>query len=161
MLIDEIKKDAKSNLVKVFFDMDGVLVEYRVIQETEFDNVGFYEGLRPIKSSINFAKKLSKIKNVEVCILSNCRRITHKQDKIKWLKKYATFFKEENINIICYEEIENFDKNSKANVKADLILNLKKKQDFIAYHIDDDTTIIKVEKTIKDIKINHVSRIFK
>ena len=139
--------------------MDGVLVEYRILQEEEFEKVGFYEGLRPVKNSLKFAKKLSKLKNVDVCILSNCRKVQHKKDKILWLTKFAPFIKPENINIICYEEIENFDKNSKSKVKAEFILNLKKKENFIAYHIDDDTNIIKVEKIIKDIHIKHVSSI--
>ena len=43
MLFNEIKEISKNNKVKVFFDMDGVLVEYRVIKEHEFDNIGFYE----------------------------------------------------------------------------------------------------------------------
>ena len=49
MLFNEIKEISKNNKVKVFFDMDGVLVEYRVIKEHEFDNIGFYEDLRPLK----------------------------------------------------------------------------------------------------------------
>ena len=161
MLFNEIKEMSKNNKVKVFFDMDGVLVEYRVIKEHEFDNIGFYEDLRPLKSCLKFAKKLNKLKNVDVCILSNCRKKQHKQDKIKWLNKFAPFIKNENINIICYDEIENFDKNSKKTIKSEKILEMKNQEDFVAYHIEDDTNIIKVEKEIPGINIIHISTLIK
>jgi len=159
MLIERIKNDAKSKNVKVFFDMDGVLVEYRILSEQDFLTVSFCDNLRPLKHCLKFAKKLTKIKNVDVCILSNCRTKQHKQDKLDWLEKYAPFIKKENINIICYEEILDFYKFDKCKVKANLILKMKKDKDFVAYHIDDDTTIIKYEKDIKEINIVHVSRI--
>lgn len=161
MLFNKIKESAKLNKVKVFFDMDGVLVEYRIIKEEEFDKVGFYEGLRPLKTNLAFAKKLSKIKNVEVCILSNCRTKQHKTDKLKWLKSFAPFFKQENINIICYEEIGNFDKSKKSIVKSELILEQLKKEKFTAFHIEDDTNIIKIEKAMPNINIIHVSSLIK
>ena len=161
MLYNKIKKYAKDNKVKVFFDMDGVLVEYRVIKEEDFDKVGFYEGLRPLKTNLRFAKKLSKMKNVEVSILSNCRRKQHKVDKFKWLENFAPFIKKENINIICYEEIENFDKSQKETVKRDLILKQQSTENFVAFHIEDDTNIIRVEKAIPSINIIHVSSLVK
>lgn len=161
MLFKDIKEISKNKKVKVFFDMDGVLVEYRAIKEKDFDKVGFYAGLRPIKTSIKFAKKLSNLKNVDVCILSNCRKVEHKKDKYKWLYEFMPFLKQENINIICYDEIPNFNKEDKKTIKSERILKMQEREDFIAYHIEDDTNIIKVEKEIESIRIIHISTLIK
>ena len=160
MFIDNIKKESKTNKVKVFFDMDGVLAEYRIIKEEVFDIPGFYTNLRPLKESLKFMKRVFKIKNVEACILSCCRTIQHKKDKLIWLKKYAPYLKPENIHIICYEEIT-FDKKEKHKLKEKFLLKMKEKEDFIAYHIDDDVRIIKAEKSTIGINIVHLSSIIR
>ena len=158
MFFDRIKSEAKSNKVKVFFDMDGVLAEYEIISEDVFDKPDFYKNLRPLRASLKFMKKVSKLKNVDACILSCCRKTQHRLDKIAWLNKYAPYLKPENVHIICYEEIK-FKPEDKYKLKENFLLKMKKKEDFVAFHVDDDVRIIKAERATKGINIIHLSSI--
>ena len=74
MLIEKIEKLAKNGKVMVFCDMDGVLVEYDGTQKQAIEtNVPFtYLNNRPLKSVISQIKKLNKIENVELAIMSSC-----------------------------------------------------------------------------------------
>lgn len=83
MLLEKIKSFAKSQNVRVYFDMDGVLADYDLLDYGPTEKKeGFYSHKRPIKSTIKIAEHLSKIQNVEVCILSNCVYTNQRQRKV-------------------------------------------------------------------------------
>ena len=122
MLLDEIKKLAQEKQTYVFFDMDGVLAEFdaTVYQKIKKGEADVFLKTRPIKTTIKFAKKLRKIKNVQVCIMSNCYSKIQKKDKIVWLSKHLPFINKENINIIVYEEVK-FKKEEKDLLKGNFL----------------------------------------
>ena len=120
-LIKEIKTRAKSQKVKVYFDMDGTLAEYDAEDKEKIlsNQAGVYLTKRPLKSIINVADKLAKIDNIEICIASNCHFKEQKEEKILWLEKYTPFIKKENINIIVFNDMI-FSKEEKDFLKANL-----------------------------------------
>lgn len=161
MLFNEIKEIAKLNSVYVFFDMDGVLAEF---ETREYDKIkrgdaDYFTKSRPIKNTIKFAKKLSKVKNITVGIMSNCYSKVQREDKKTWLKKYMPFIKEENINIISYNEVE-FIKEEKDLLKGNYLTNKYKKLKAKIFLIEDNINIIKAtNKNFKNISCHHVSMI--
>ena len=163
MLFDEIKKEAKTEKVKVYFDMDGCLVQYGFGEKELIANnhPDFYYDKRPIKTVIKVAKKLSKIKNVEVLIMSCCRFVEQRQDKKRWLKKFAPFFKDENIHIIVYSE-ETFEKNEKSFLKARKIEKLSQVENAKIYLIEDDHRNIQAtNQTLSFVEARHISELIK
>ena len=88
----------------VLFDMDGVLAEFiageDVFIENETPNI--YLNKRPIKTVVKVAKKLSKMKNITVGILSSCSHQSQVLEKKKWLQKYLPFVQDGNIFIVVW-----------------------------------------------------------
>ena len=156
-LIKEIKTRAKSQKVKVYFDMDGTLAEYDAEDKEKIlsNQAGVYLTKRPLKSIINVADKLAKIDNIEICIASNCHFKEQKEEKLLWLEKYAPFIKKENINIIVFNDMI-FSKEEKDFLKANLIMS-KLKQNEFAYLIEDDHKIIRATNKFSNIKACHMS----
>lgn len=122
MIVDKIIETAKSQKVNVFFDMDGTLVEY--LQDPEkrryVKGSNFFTNGRPLYSIIEIAKNLQENKNIEVHILSNCPLAEQIEQKTNWVKKYMPFLKEENIHIICFENIT-FKSQEKDYLKGNFI----------------------------------------
>lgn len=156
-LIKEIKTKAKSQKVKVYFDMDGTLAEYDVEDKEKIlsNQAGLYLTKRPLKSIINVADKLAKIDNIEICIASNCHFKEQKEEKLLWLEKYTPFIKKENINIIVFNDMI-FSKEEKDFLKANLIISNLKQNEF-AYLIEDDHKIIRATNKFSNIKACHMS----
>ena len=156
-LIKEIKTKAKSQKVKVYFDMDGTLAEYDVEDKEKilYNQAGLYLTKRPLKSIINVADKLAKIDNIEICIVSNCHFKEQKEEKLLWLEKYTPFIKKENINIIVFNDMI-FSKEEKDFLKANLIISNLKQNEF-AYLIEDDHKIIRATNKFSNIKACHMS----
>lgn len=156
-LIKEIKTRAKSQKVKVYFDMDGTLAEYDVEDKEKIlsNQAGLYLTKRPLKSIINVADKLAKIDNIEICIASNCHFKEQKEEKLLWLEKYTPFIKKENINIIVFNDMI-FSKEEKDFLKANLIISNLKQNEF-AYLIEDDHKIIRATNKFSNIKACHMS----
>ena len=142
MLIDEIIKESKKQETHIFFDMDGTLAEYKSSPKIERYTPGsnYYSNPRPMNYFIKIAKRLSKQKNVEVHILSNCPLNEQIEQKKNWLKRYMPFIKMENVHIICYENIT-FNKEDKAKLKGQFLENNFK--DKKCYLIEDDLRNIK------------------
>lgn len=161
MLINEIIEIAKENRVYVFFDMDGVLAEF---ETREYDKIkrgdaDYFTKSRPIKSTIKVAKKLSKIRNITVGIMSNCYSKVQREDKKTWLKENMPFIKEENINIISYDEVK-FKKEEKDLLKGNYLTKKYKKLKAKIFLIEDNINIIKAtNKNFKQISCHHVSMI--
>ena len=156
-LIKEIKTRAKSQKVKVYFDMDGTLAEYDAEDKEKIlsNQAGVYLTKRPLKSIINVADKLAKIDNIEICIASNCHFKEQKEEKLLWLEKYTPFIKKENINIIVFNDMI-FSKEEKDFLKANLIISNLKQNEF-AYLIEDDHKIIRATNKFSNIKACHMS----
>ena len=156
-LIKEIKTKAKSQKVKVYFDMDGTLAEYDAEDKEKIlsNQAGVYLTKRPLKSIINVADKLAKIDNIEICIASNCHFKEQKEEKLLWLEKYTPYIKKENINIIVFDDMI-FGKEEKDFLKANLIISNLKQNEF-AYLIEDDHKIIRATNKFSNIKACHMS----
>ena len=80
-----IKEMAEKEDIKLFVDMDGVIAAYS-IGKNPFD----FLNKRPLRENIAKIEEVSKIENVEVCILSVCRENSQIQDKNDWLDKVVT-----------------------------------------------------------------------
>lgn len=92
-----IKDLANKKHIMMFVDMDGVLASYDVGKPLDFLNK------RPLTENIAKIKKVSELPNVELHILSICRKDFQIEEKNTWLNKYAPFFKKENRTIISKE----------------------------------------------------------
>ena len=156
-LIKEIKTKAKSQKVKVYFDMDGTLAEYDAEDKEKIlsNQAGVYLTKRPLKPIIYVADKLARIDNIEICIASNCHFKEQKEEKLLWLEKYTPFIKKENINIIVFNDMI-FSKEEKDFLKANLIISNLKQNEF-AYLIEDDHKIIRATNKFSNIKACHMS----
>ena len=156
-LIKEIKTRAKSQKVKVYFDMDGTLAEYDAEDKEKIlsNQAGVYLTKRPLKSIINVADKLAKIDNIEICIASNCHFKEQKEEKLLWLEKYTPYIKKENINLIVFDDMI-FSKEEKDFLKANLIISNLKQNEF-SYLIEDDHKIIRATNKFSNIKACHMS----
>lgn len=159
--IDELKEKTKTQKVKLYFDMDGTCAEYNVGEKNDIltNKKGFYLTKRPLKYILQKMKDFSKMKNVEICVASNCHFKEQKNDKIEWLNKYLPFIKMENINIIVLNEIT-FKKEEKDFLKGRLIKKTLK-DDEHAYLIEDDHDIIKATNSLnfKNLTACHISTI--
>ena len=71
---------------------------------------------------LKIAKKISKIPNVKLHILSNCQLEEQIKEKEIWISKNAKFIKKDNIHIICYEKLS-FNKEEKPFLKGNFIKN--------------------------------------
>lgn len=122
--------------LNIFVDMDGVITDY------DFGNILDFKNKRPIKTNIKTLEKISKLSNVNLFILSICKKNNEINDKNEWLDKYASYFKKENRIIISKENKKN--KSSKELKYEYLKKSLKDNKKIIL--IDDDNEILKYLK---------------
>lgn len=150
MQLDKNKKNV------VFIDMDGVVAEYRFTTKEERYSGSYYLNSRPISNNINYFKKLSTNNNVELVILSQCKKESQKDEKIKWLKVNMPFIKKDNIIIIVKEKIVYDDKQT---LKAEYIKSVYDKKN--VYYLIDDTheILLNSKKLVPELNIVHVSAI--
>ena len=127
-----IKKLSIENKLLIFVDMDGVISSYDIGKPLDFLNK------RPLKENINKLEKISKLPNIELCILSICKKNFQIEEKNIWLDKYAPFFKKENRIIISKQETNN---SSSSEIKANYLKKVKTNKQII--FVDDDNTILK------------------
>ena len=92
-------KELASEKIILFVDMDGVIASYDFGKPLDFKNK------RPLYNNIEVLKKVSTIDNVELHILSVCRKNYQIEEKNEWLDIYAPFFKKENRHILSKETI--------------------------------------------------------
>ncbi len=129
---DVISNLAKEKDLIIFCDMDGVIASYDVGKPYDFLNK------RPLTENIKKLEAVSKIPNVEICILSICRKDMQQDEKNKWLDINAPFFKKEKRNIISKESNPNF---TSPELKANFLNGVKTDKQVIL--IDDDNQVIK------------------
>lgn len=130
-----VKDKYKNNKVLMFVDMDGVIADYDIGNKLDFKNK------RPLLTNINTIKEISNIDNIELFILSICKKDYQIEEKNDWLDKYAPYFKKENRIIVSKESNPNL---SSAELKYRVLKkyyeNNKNKK---IVHIDDDNGILK------------------
>ena len=136
-----IKNLSSEKELVIFVDMDGVISSYDVGKPLDFLNK------RPLKENINKLEKINELPNIELYILSICRKNFQIEEKDIWLDKYAPFFKRENRIIISKQETDN---TSSPEIKANYLKNVKTNKQIV--FIDDDNAILKnVIKNIDNI----------
>ena len=140
MYLEDYLKQYNGKKVKMFVDMDGVIVDYDVGVAHSYDKK------RPLYSSIEKLEKISKEDNIELFILSVTRMNEGYDEKQNWLDKYAPFFKKENRVIISREK---HDFAESATLKANYMKNLERDGSVIVV-IDDDPRIIKVIRELNE-----------
>lgn len=146
-IINEIKTMAKDQKIDIYVDMDGVIAEYDFGRPLDFLNK------RPLLGNIKVLEEISKIPNVEMHILSICKKDSQINDKNVWLDKYAPFFKKENRNILSKET---YTDRSSSELKVDFLNNIES----FKILIDDDNGILKeVDKKVKNISLYQDSSI--
>lgn len=83
-------------MIKVFFDQDGVLAEYRglALSEEDFKQEKYFSTLRPQENMIEASRVMHDRPDMEVYVLSAVYIDTPVpvQDKNEWLDKYAPWF---------------------------------------------------------------------
>lgn len=136
-----IKDLAEKNEVIMYVDMDGVISSYDIGKPLNF------AAKRPLTENINKLKEISEIPNVELYILSICKKDFQIDEKNVWLDKYAPFFKKKNRVIISKE---NTDIASSSQIKADYLKNIVTDKQIV--FLDDDNEILKtVLKTAENV----------
>lgn len=128
-LITELSKEQK---IKLFVDMDGVISSY------DFGKPLNFKTKRPLKTNIKVLKKVSKLENVELHILSVCRKNTEIKDKNNWLNQYAPFFKKENRHILSKEKYPNL---TSGNLKKNFLKEYHSDNQIVL--VDDDNQILR------------------
>lgn len=131
MNIENYLKQFGNKKIKLFVDMDGVIVDYEV------GNISRYDLKRPLLSSLEKLKKISNKSDIELFILSISKTDLGVEEKNIWLDKYAPFFKKENRIIISKENVTG---TSSKKLKSDY---LKTVEGDIIILIDDDPSILK------------------
>ena len=83
----------KNSRVAMFIDMDGTIVEYPIYLKGEIstNTRGKFVDGRPIEIIIDKLRKISKIKNIDLYILSLAKSSIIVEEKKEWLKKYVDF----------------------------------------------------------------------
>ena len=136
MYLKEYLKQYKDKKVKLFVDMDGVIADYI------FGSAHDYDQKRPLYDNIDKLEEISKMKNVELFILSTSRYSSGFAQKNWWLDQYAPFFKKENRIIISREDNEMRDSSI---LKAEYLANYERDGSILIL-IDDDP------KNLKDVR---------
>lgn len=132
------------NKIKMYVDMDGVIVDYVVGSTDDFDK------RRPLTTSISKLKEINDECIVELHILSVTRMDKGFEEKHRWLDEFAPMFKKENRNIISRESN---DFKSSAELKAEFIGGVERDGSVIVV-IDDDPRVIKaIGEANKDVVI--------
>lgn len=127
-----IKDLAEQKNIMMFVDMDGVIASYDVGKPLDFLNK------RPLTENIKKLEEISKISNVELHILSLCKKNFQIEEKNIWLDKHAPFFNKENRTIISKEKFPGI---SSPELKANYLNSLETNKQIIL--VDDDNGILK------------------
>lgn len=136
-----IKKLSDKKEIILFVDMDGVIASYDVGKPLDFLNK------RPLKENIEKIKSVGELPNVELYILSICRKNSQIDEKNSWLNLHAPFFKQENRIVISKEKHPNI---SSPELKANYLLNFKTNKQMVL--LDDDNAVLhKVMDTVNKV----------
>ncbi len=142
MYFKDFLKQYKNEKIKLFIDMDGVIVDYIFGEPRDYDKK------RPLFNNINKLKAISKMPNVELFILSATRKTEGIKQKNWWLDKFAPFFKKKNRIILSREEN---DMTKSAVLKAEYLKNYKRDGSVLIVVDDDPMNLRKIRSKNKDI----------
>ena len=124
--------------INIFVDMDGVIADYG------FDKPLNFKEKRALKTNINTLSKIGKEPNINLYILSICKKNTQIDDKNEWLDKYAPIFARDKRYIISKEEYKDYSsKEIKLMILKEIIAQKHYKNMVL---IDDDNGILKYIK---------------
>lgn len=140
MYLKEYLKQYSDKNIKLFVDMDGVIVDY------DFGEPRDYDKKRPLYDSIKKLEEVSKMPNIELFIFSATRMNEGFDQKQGWLDKYAPFFKKEN-RIIISREANNM--IASAELKAKYLKDYKR-DDSVLIVIDDDPRNLKAIRNLNE-----------
>ncbi len=133
--LNKVKELLGNNKGVIFVDMDGVIADFEFLAPLEFRNK------RPLTTNINTLKEISGLDNVELYILSVCKKDFQIIDKNDWLDENAPFFKKENRIVISKESYPNIPSSKlKANFLKKEIDKIKNKKVIV---IDDDNEVLR------------------
>lgn len=160
MLSVKIKEMAKQQKLLVLFDMDGTIVEYGANEKQDIieNKPNFYYEKRPLKTMLKTVKKLSKIKNVTIGILSNCYYPEQEQDKIKWLHKFTPFIDFNYTYFNVYSNLS-FKKEERNILKANVIKTITGFDKILL--VEDNHEIIKETNKVLHNTAHHFSELIK
>ena len=140
MYLKEYLEEFKDKSIKLFVDMDGVIVDYI------FGAAKDYHKKRPLYDSIRKLEEISKMSNIKLYIFSVTRYTEGLEQKQWWLDKYAPFFKREN-RIIISREANNMTESSV--LKANFLKEYERDSSMIIV-IDDDPKNLKEIRKLND-----------
>ncbi len=127
-----IKNLSDEKEILLFVDMDGVIASYDAGKPLVFSNK------RPLKENIAKIESVSKLPNVELRLLSICRKDFQIKEKNIWLDTYAPFFNKDNRVIISKESLpENI---SSSDIKLNYLRDIQTNKQIVL--LDDDNSII-------------------
>ncbi len=143
---DKIKKEYQNSYVVMFIDMDGVITDY---------DVGFplnFKTKRPVMTNIKTFEKINTLDNVEIHILSICKKDFQIEEKNDWIDKYIPFIKKEHRIILSKESYPDISSPElKCNYLKEFVENNKDKKVIM---VDDDNAILKYLSTnIKELDL--------
>lgn len=142
MYLKECLEQFGDKKIKIFVDMDGVIVDY------DFGVPRDYDKKRPLYDNIDKLEVVSEMPNVELFIFSAAKYSSSFAQKQWWLDTYAPFFKKENRIIIVKEDNEMRDSSI---LKAEYLANYARDGSILIL-IDDDPRILKdVRRLNKDV----------
>ncbi|MBP3802169.1 MAG: hypothetical protein J6I85_09195 [Clostridia bacterium] len=128
-LIKELSSDKE---IILFVDMDGVIASYDVGKPLDFLHK------RPLMTRIKELEEVSKLPNVDIRILSICKKDYQIEEKNIWLDKYAPYFKKENRVIISKETVTN---TTSPEIKTNYLNSVKTDKQVVL--VDDDNQVLK------------------
>ena len=153
---------SKYEKVAMFVDMDGTIVEYVLYSDGVINtkSKGLFINKKPLKIVIDELEKINKIENLDLFILSMARSYIIVEEKKEWLKKHASFIKEENW-IIINREAGDYNDETRSRIKAEKILEKLESGYEHAIFLDDDHKVLHgATKILKDkCDIFHVSSV--
>lgn len=142
MYLKEYLEKYNDKKVKLFVDMDGVIVDY------DFGEPRDYDKKRPLFDSIKKLEIISEMPNIELFIFSATRMNEGFDQKQQWLDKYAPFFKKEN-RIIISRESNNMEES--ASLKANYLKDFKRDDSIIMVIEDDPKNMKEINKLNEDV----------
>lgn len=149
----------KNKKVAMFIDMDGTIVEY-VIYGSEKELINSKNNFldaEPINIVIDKLRKINKIENIDLYILTLAKTTRIEQEKKEWLKNNVEFIDEKRWIIINKEKNE-YNKENRDYIKAKKMEEKLANYDFLIF-LDDDHKILKKAKSELEGRINvfHIS----
>jgi predicted kinase len=153
LLADEFEVIEYFTDENVFFDMDGVLCEYKSVPwlDYHFDyvNTDFFKNSKPVKQVTKIAENFHK-EGKNIFILSASPNSITNQQKSEWLSKHLPFIKKENIFFVG-------NKDHKVAMLNGVIKGNKLKKNTVTVIDDDHLTIDKMLKN--GVNVMHPSKL--